>query len=128
MDSYKGFYKVDESGMSLTIAVFYNPDTKESFSKRVWDIDDDRLLEDDEIQVLRYLPVNKNARYEWLHNAGSIQIGDMARVIKGRKLPIGKIGKVEAIKPYYDRYHRWQADYIYFEDGTKTNINNCVLV
>ena len=124
----KGFYKVDETGMSLTIATFYNPETKEEFTKMVWDMDDDRLLWDEEIQEMRYMRINEEARRKWLHEAGNILEGDVAKVVKGRKLPIGKTGRVKKIVPYYDKYKRWICDYIYFTDGTKTNIKNCILV
>lgn len=122
------FYKVGESGFSLTIATFFNPITKESFSQRVWDIDDDRLLYDDEVQELRDMPINETVKRAYLHHNGRILTGDTVKVIKGRKMPIGYVGTVENIKPYYDKYHRWQANYIYFADGQRTNINNCMLI
>ena len=128
MDNYKGFYKVNQEGTSLTIATFYNPETRESFTRRVWDMDDDRLLYDEEVQELRYMQINKEIRWLWLHRSGIIQIGDTVKVVKGRKLPVGKTGKVKDIKPYFDRYRRWCCDYIYFDDGTRTSIKNCVLV
>ena len=128
MDNYNGFYKVNESGFSLTDAIFYNPETGETFSEIVWDIDDDRLLSDERKQILRSIPINHEIRKAWLHKAGRILEGDIAKVVKGRKLPIGKVGKVVKIKPYYDRYKRWCCDYVYFDDGTRTNITNCELV
>ena len=122
------FYKVHTSGYSLTIATFYNPITKESFSKKIWDIDDDRLLWDEDIQELYNMPIDKEVQRMYYHHDGKILDGDIVKVVKGRKIPIGYIGKVEKIKPFYDKYKRWQADYIYFVDGKKTNINNCVLI
>ena len=61
MNNYKGFYKVKESNGGVEVATFFNPETKESFSKIVWDIDNDRLLEDDEIHILRYLTIDHDA-------------------------------------------------------------------
>lgn len=55
MNNYKGFFKVNENNGGVNVCTFFNPETKEEFSKIVWDIDNDRLLEDDEIQILRYL-------------------------------------------------------------------------
>jgi len=125
MDSYKEFYKVNESNGCVCVGTFYNPDTEESFTKITWDIDDIRLDQDEEIQIYSYMPINKDVR--WLHRAGVIQEGDQIKVIKGRKVPIGTIATVKEIKPFYDKYKRWQADYLYLDNGMKTNINNCVL-
>ena len=127
MENYNGFYKVAENNGGVCIGTFFNPNTMESFSKRVWDIDDDRLLWDEEIQTLRFLPINEDIRRIWMHHNGEILIGDTVEVVKGRKIPIGYIGIVEKIKPFYDRYGRWQANYIYFADGKRTNYNNCKL-
>lgn len=127
MENYNGFYKVAENNGGVCIGTFFNPNTMESFSKKVWDIDDDRLLWDEEIQTLRYLPINETIRTMWKHHNGEILIGDTARVVKGRKMPIGYIGVVEKIKPFYDRYGRWKCNYIYFADGQRTNYDNCVL-
>lgn len=128
MQNYNGFYKVATTGFSLTMATFFNPETKESFTSRVWDIDDDRLLYDDEIQILRNMPIDESVHRQYLHHIGHILEGDTVEVYKGRKIPIGYTGIVKAIKPFCDRYGRWQANYIYFADGQRTNYNNCRLV
>lgn len=128
MNNYKGFYKVAENNGGVCVGTFYNPDTKEVFSKITWDIDRPYINDNEEVEILRYLTIDKDMRYQWLHENGVVQIGDTIKVYKGRKVPIGTIAKVKDIKPYYDRYHRWQADYVYLDNGMKTNINNCVLV
>lgn len=89
-----GFFKVAESGMSLTMATFYNPDTKESFTKRVWDIDDDRLLLEDDLQELRNLPIDEEAVIAWKHHNGNFVVGDSVEVVKGRKISKGTKLKV----------------------------------
>jgi hypothetical protein len=127
MNSYNGFYKVAENNGGVCVGTFYNPDTQESFTKITWDIDDIRLDQDEEVQIYRYMPINKDVRRLWLHRAGVIQEGDQIKVVKGRKVPIGTVATVKEIKPFYDRYRRWQADYLYLDNGMKTNINNCVL-
>lgn len=127
MNNYNGFYKVNIDNGGVCVCTFFNPDTLESFQKITWDIDNDRLLEDEKIQILRYLPLNENIRRIWQHHNGIILVGDTVQVYKGRKMPIGYIGKVKTIRPFYDRYGRWQANYIYFEDGQRTNTNNCKL-
>ena len=127
MDNYKGFYKVAESNGGVCVGTFYNPDTKEVFTKITWDIDRPYINDDEEIEILRYLPIDKKMRWQWLHEKGVIQEGDQIKVVKGRKVPIGTVATVKEIKPFYDRYRRWQADYLYLDNGMKTNINNCVL-
>ena len=128
MKNYNGFYKVKEDGFGVSTGTFFNPVTLESFSKIVWDIDNDWLLFDEEIQILRNLPINEEVQRIWKHHNGEILIGDTVEVFKGRKMPIGYVGIVEKIKPFHDRYGRWQANYIYFADGQKTNYNNCKLI
>ena len=127
MDSYKGFYKVAENNGGVCVGTFYNPDTKEVFTKITWDIDRPYINDDEEIEILRYLPIDEKMRWQWLHESGVIQKGDQIKVVKGRKVPIGTVATVKEIKPFYDRYRRWQADYLYLDNGMKTNINNCVV-
>ena len=128
MNNYKGFYKVNESNGGVCVGTFYNPDTKESFTKIIWDIDRPYLNDDEEVDILRYLNIDKDIRCKWLNDNGVVQVGDTIKVFKGRKVPVGTIAKVKAIYPFYDKYHRWKADYVYLDNGMKTNINNCVLV
>ena len=127
MENYKGFYKVNEDNGGVCVGTFWNPETKESFSKITWDIDRPYINDDEEIEILRYLPINKEVRSAWLHYNGIIQINDVVEVVKGRKVPIGTIAKVIDKKPYKDRYGRTQAIYLYFDNGMRTNENNCVL-
>ena len=128
MDNYNGYFKVEESCGSVSVGKFYNPETKKEFSKIIYDNDDDRLLFDDEIQALRQLPLNEMVRYHWKHEKGIPQKGDMVEVVKGRKVPKGTKGVIVAIHPIYDKYRRWQADYVYFDNGLKTNITNVKLL
>lgn len=127
MEHYNGFYKVKEDNGGVCVGCFFNPTTMEHFSKIIWDIDNDRLLDDDYIQTLRYLPINEDVRKIWMHHNGEIMEGDTVKVVKGRKIPKGYVGIVEKIRPWYDYYGRWQCTYIYFADGQRTNKDNCVL-
>lgn len=122
----KGFYKVYQSGGSYVTATFFNPETKEEYSKCVRDYDyADCSRDDDEAY---YMEINQGVANIWAHYHGQILIGDRVKVVKGRKIPIGTIATVKTIYPYYDCYHRWIADYVYFVEGGKTNIKNCVLI
>lgn len=122
----KGFYKIGQDGGTYVVAHFYNPTTKEFISKCVRDYDySDCSRDDDE---LYYMPINEQVKTIYLHDNGCILVGDMAKVVKGRTIEHGYIGKVVKKKEYTDRYGRWIADYIYFEDGKKINIANCILV
>lgn len=125
--SYNGFYKVATSGFSLTNATFFNPITKESFSKIVWDNDDNRVSEENE--QLYYMAICERARQLWLKHNGVIQKGDMVKIVKGRKM-VGEIKKVV-------RFYEWEKQgsyghigttYCVFEDNTKVNIDNCILI
>lgn len=119
-----GFYKVAEDGYSFISDIFYNPLTRESHIINVRDYDySDRSRDIDE---LYYMDINEEVRKVYLHvEMDAILVGDTVKVIKGCKLPIGTIGIVREIKPYYDKYHRWVCDYVYFENGLRTNIGNC---
>lgn len=120
-----GFFKVAENGGSYVTGVFYNPETGEVKRAVLRDYDyADGSRDNDE---LYYMPINEEARVLWLHSMGTILVGDLVEVVKGRKIPIGTIGRVADIRPYRDCYGRVVADYVYFEDGTRTNIRNCKL-
>ena len=121
----EGFYKVEQHGGSYVSAVFFNPVTKEEYSVCVRDYDyADCSRDDDE---LYYMDINQDVEKEWRHHNGEILVGDKVVVVKGRKIPHGTTGTVKYIRPYYDCYNRWVADYAYFAEGGKTNIQNCVL-
>ena len=121
----EGFYKVFQSGGSYVTADFFNPTTKEEYSVCVRDYDYfDCSRDNDE---LYHMEINEDVEKEWRHFKGEILVGDVVKVVKGRKIPHGTIGTVKAIYPYKDCYNRWIADYVYFVEGGKTNIQNCVL-
>ena len=61
----------------------------------------------------------------WKKHNGVIQTGDRVMVVSGRKVPIGTVAKVESIRPMNDRYGRWVVDYVYLDNGMRTNITNC---
>ena len=120
-----GFFKVAENGGTYVTGVFYNPETGMVKHELLRDYDyADGSRDNDE---LYYMPINEEARTLWLHSMGRILVGDVVEVYKGRKVPVGTVGRVKDIKPYKDRYGRTVADYVYFEDGQKTNIDNCRL-
>ena len=122
----EGFYKVEQHGGTFIVAEFYNPDTRELESKCVRDYDyADCSRDDDE---LYYMDINEEVKRICLHDNGQILVGDMAKVVKGKTIEHGYIGRVVNKREYKDRYGRWVADYIYFEDGRKINVANCVLV
>lgn len=120
-----GYYKVAQVGGCYISATFYNPDTKDTISCCVRDYDYlDGSRDNDE---LYYMEINEVVRTQWLHNRGVILVNDVVEVVKGRKVPIGTIAKVIDKKPYKDRYGRTQATYLYFDNGMKTNEDNCRL-
>lgn len=118
-----GWRKVSESGGSYSIAYLFNVNTKECASVCVYDYDDPRNEDD----FWRNVGFDDIARIEWNKARGVVAEGLTAKVVKGRKVPVGYTGKVVKIRKVYDRYDRWVANYAVFEDGTSTNVDNCVL-
>ena len=122
----EGFAKVAQSGGTFIVATFFNPETKEEYSCSVRDYEyEDCSRDNDE---LYYMDIDEEVKNEWLHHNGVILVDDTVRVVKGRKVPIGTVAKVKSKYPLYDRYHRWIADYLYLDNGMKTNEKNCILV
>ena len=118
-----GFYKVAENGFSTTKAIFFNPDTLETYSVTVWDNDDYRVEREHEVEYNER--IDDDVRRIYLKHIGVISEGDMVEVYKGRKVPIGTKAKVVRIQPWYDNYHRLKANYAVLDNGMRTNINNC---
>ena len=120
------FYKVNENGGCYITGTFYNPDTDEYFDTCIRDYDyADKSRDKDE---LYYKPFNEEVAKMFYHKFGKIYVGDTVEVYKGRKVPKGTIGTVNKIYDWKDQYGRTQATYVVFNDGTKTNINNCRLI
>jgi len=125
------FYKVNQSGGSYVTALLYNPVTHETKTKCVRDYDyEDGRNDDDE---LYYAPIDVDAAEhyrKWMNNlnGGFIKAGDVVEVVKGRKIPLGTIGKVVRVYDWRDRYGRPQATYAVFEDGRKTSVWNCKII
>lgn len=121
-----GFFKVNEGGRTYITATYYNPETNEgdSLVTRDYDYSDGSRGNDS----LYNAQINEEARKHWLHSNGMILAGDKVMVINGRKVPKGTMHKVKAKKDVYDRYGRWQCEYLIFEDGLATNEANCIRV
>lgn len=121
-----GFKKVAEQGGTYITATFYNPETGETKSQCVRDYDyADGSRDNDE---LYYMPIDEDARKQWLHSRGIILEGDTIEVVKGRKVKVGTVSVVVKTREIKDRYGRWVADYVVLENGEQTNVANCRLV
>ena len=120
-----GFRKVDERGSSYITVTYYNPETDEGGSIPARDYEySDRSRNNDSIYDAN---IDERVRRDWMHKNGAIFVGDTVVVVKGRKIPKGTFHTVIRIKEIHDRFGRWQADYLIFDDGMSTNITNCVL-
>lgn len=119
-----GFGKIhqDTSGNFIT-AQFYNPATKEHLSECVRDYDYEDCSRDN--AELYHMPIDTEVLRQWNIDNGIIFVGAVVEVFKGRKVPVGTIATVEEIKPWHDRYGRWQCNYAYLSNGMRTNTNNC---
>lgn len=120
------FYKVSESGGSFVTGIFFNPVTGEHKTEVLRDYDYADCRNDND--ELYYMPIDEEARRAYMHHKGVILEGDKAEVIKGRTIEHGYVGTVVRKSEYRDRYGRFLAMYIYFEDGRKINEANCRLV
>jgi hypothetical protein len=120
---YEGFFKVNQEGGSYVVATLYNPNTGEEKTLCVRDYDyADCSIDNDEIYDM---PIDENARREWMHKHGNILIGDTVRVFKGRKVKVGTVAKVVDIRPYRNGYGQTVCMYAYLDTGERTNIDNC---
>ena len=119
------FYKVGQDGGTYVVATLYNPITDETKTQRVRDYDyADGSRDDDELYDM---PIDEEVRRIWLHRNGLILVGDTIKVVKGRKIPHGTVGKVVDKKPWRDNYGRTRAIYLYLDNGDKVNEDNCIL-
>lgn len=125
------FYKVGMSGGTFVTALFFNPVTGETETKVARDYDySDGSRDNDEIY---YMPIDEKAAAAYrIHcnknGGGFIVPGDVVKVYKGRKIPVGTVARVVKVYDYCDCYRRPVATYAVFEDGRKTSIYNCHIV
>ena len=119
-----------EAGGTYVTALFWNPDTKETKSVCVRDYDyADCSRDNDELYHMAINEEMRKSYYAYVaHSVGRAVEGDLVEVYKGRKVPKGTRGIVVNIKAITDRYGRWVADYVYLDNGYKTNMDNCKLV
>ena len=126
----EGFKKVSESGGCYVTARFFNPETGEEYSSCVRDYDNsDGSRDDDEAY---YAPIDEEALKLWKRKHGIVSVGDCVKVVRGRKLPIGRIGIVTRIYDWKDMYGRVQTRYCEFSDGygetLRTSLANVELI
>lgn len=120
------FYKVGQAGGTFIVAYFYNPVTQETRSECVRDYDYyDCSRDNDE---LYYMPIDEEAAELYRKHCGIIAAGDVVRVVKGRKVPIGTVAKVLRVYDFNDRYGRAVARYAVLDNGMKTSVYNCEIV
>ena len=116
------YKKVAQAGSSFITDTFYNTETGQEFVICVRDYD---YNGERDIDVLYYMPIDKEAYRAWQHKHGKIVEGDVVEVVKGRKVPVGTISRVKKIRSVRDKYGRWVADYADLENGQSTNVENC---
>ena len=122
-----GWRKVSESGSSYVTATLFNVRTGEEASVVVRDYDRWDLSECDAPEWYN-VAIDDDARKAYCRKHMIITDGSRVMVIKGRKVPVGTTGIVDRMKKIYDRYGRHCADYVVFESGAATNVDNCVLI
>lgn len=119
------FRKVAQKGGTYVVATFVDTNTWEVKTECVRDYDySDGSRDNDD---LYFMPIDEEAKWMWLHHNGVIQVGDEVEVVKGKKVPIGTVGKATKVYDVYDKYKRWVAKYVAMDNGYKTNVDNCKL-
>lgn len=121
-----GWAKIQYGSGTYYCSTWWCEATNETVSLLERDYDYNEPIKDNEF--LYNTRVDRTALWKYNRRNGIIQDGDTVRVIKGKTLPKGFVGTVKSIKPIDDRYGRKVADYIYFTDGNRININNVELV
>ena len=122
-----GWRKVSESGASYVTGVLFNVLTGEEAHVVFRDYDRD-WVGDAEAADWYDRSIDDDARRAWCRKHFVITDGSRVAVVKDRKIEAGFVGTVERMKKVRDRYGRYVADYVVFEDGRATNVENCVLV
>lgn len=120
------FYKVKQDGGTFIVATFFNPITREVKTECVRDYDYSDCSRDND--TLYYMPIDEEARHLYLRHIGVVSAGDMVKVVKGRKIPVGTVARVQRLFDYRDQYGRTVTRYAVFEDGQKTSVSNLVII
>lgn len=74
-----------------------------------------------------FIMASEEEKKAYLNNNGIVFIGDAVVVVKGKLKGAKKTisGFFKYIVP--NTYNKTYTDYLIFDDGTKTNINNCLI-
>lgn len=122
-----GFAKIyqDVSG-SLITATFYNVETKERLNVVVRDYEYSDCSRDN--NALYRMPIDEDALRRYNVDNNIVFEGATVVVVKGRKVPIGTVAKVEKIVPWCDCYGKVRTTYAYLDNGMRTNIHNCEVI
>ena len=126
----EGFFKVNQEGCTYVTALFWNPETDETYTKCVRDYDySDCSRDDDE---LYYMPIDEKVRKAYRDKIRRklqlVEVGDTVKVVKGRKVPIGTVAKVVDVREWRDCWGRVQTRYAYLDNGMKTSETNCEIL
>lgn len=117
------FYKVTERGGSYVVAVLFNPITHEEKTINIYDDDAPYPITNEEYY---FLPVDKTVKELYSRFKGEIKSGDLVKIVKGRKM-LNEIKRV--VKTFEYRVHGgYSVSYLVFEDNTKVQKDNCVLI
>ena len=119
-----GYRKIGQTHGAIAEALFYNPNTDDWFTVIVDDVDDYGKFKPE----LYRMPVDETLYQVYRRKRGIIRVGDTVEVYKGRKIPRGTIAVVVREYDWRDCYGRVRTHYVVFEDGRKTNVENCRLV
>ena len=117
------FYKVAVRGGSYAVAVLFNPITFKEETINIYDNDYENPITNEEYY---YLSIDKKASEMYQHFKGSIKTGDLVKVVKGRKM-LNETKRVTKIFEY-KVHNRLSITYLVFDDNTKVQQDNCILI
>ena len=117
------YYKVAERGCSYVVAVLFNPITFKEETINIYDNDYENPITNEEYY---YLPINEKVKEMYLHFKGVIKIGDLVKVVKGRKM-LNETKRVTKIFDY-KIHNGLSITYLVFDDNTKVQQDNCILI
>ena len=127
-----GFYKVGNNySLTLTYAIFFNPETKETHEELAVDLDyGDASRDNIEIDEC---PINEEVAeiYQTYkrHQHHEYTTGEVVKIVRGRKYKgeVKEVVKTFIWQPSYAWSEYQNILYLVFADGTKVNSHNCDL-
>lgn len=120
-EGFKKVYQTSDNG-GIILAEFFNPSTGEEYSAPI-------LYEDGSFDEIAYLEdIDEIARKRWRSKRRDFRIGDIVRVVRGIKAPLGTVGKIVDMYDWRDEKGRIKNRYVVLDNGMRTSNKNVIIV